>query len=384
MTRATALLATLARAGEETSARSATMDGGMEKNSTSLPLILLTLLTGIALGWLLNDLMQQPPAPLAVAPTQAPTATARATSVPTAPVPSATIAPQSPVPSPPPAATSLPATAIPPIPTVSPQPQVIGYVGHRVAAGETLEQIAARYRTSPALIKAYNMINAPLRTGRELVVPLIEPGAAGEALLVQRGNPMRPWIALTLDAGAGAAPTPRILDALRVRGITITFFLTGRWIRDNPDLVRRMVADGHELANHTMNHPDLTTLDDEAIRRELSETEAILHDIAPDAVIRPFFRPPYGAYNERVLRVALSEGYLPVYWSLDSLDSVGEPKTPEFLIARVTQKLSPDDLRGAIILAHCGSDATADALPDILDRFAAMGFEVRKLSDVMQ
>jgi peptidoglycan-N-acetylmuramic acid deacetylase len=356
----------------------------MEKNSTSLPLILLTLLTGIALGWLLNDLMQQPPAPLAVAPTQAPTATARATSVPTAPVPSATIAPQSPVPSPPPAATSLPATAIPPIPTVSPQPQVIGYVGHRVAAGETLEQIAARYRTSPALIKAYNMINAPLRTGRELVVPLIEPGAAGEALLVQRGNPMRPWIALTLDAGAGAAPTPRILDALRVRGITITFFLTGRWIRDNPDLVRRMVADGHELANHTMNHPDLTTLDDEAIRRELNETEAILHDIAPDAVIRPFFRPPYGAYNERVLRVALSEGYLPVYWSLDSLDSVGEPKTPEFLVARVTQKLSPDDLRGAIILAHCGSDATADALPDILDRFAAMGFEVRKLSDVMQ
>ena len=227
----------------------------MEKNSTSLPLILLTLLTGIALGWLLNDLMRQPPAPLAVAPTQAPAATDQATSVPTVLLPSATIAPQSPVPSPPPAATPLPATAVPPTSTASPQPQVIGYAGHRVAAGETLEQIAARYRTSPALIEAYNMIDAPLRTGRELVVPLLEPGDAGEALLVQRGNPMRPWIALTLDAGAGAAPTPRILDALRERGITITFFLTGRWIRDNPDLVRRMVADGHELANHTMNHP---------------------------------------------------------------------------------------------------------------------------------
>ena len=356
----------------------------MEQNSTSLPLILLTLLTGIALGWLLNDLMRQPPAPLAVVPTQAPTVTARATSVPTAPVPSVTIASQSPVLSLPPVVTSLPATTVPPTSTASPLPRVNGYVGHRVAAGETLEQIAARYRTSPALIKTYNMINAPLRTGRELVVPLIEPGDSGEALLVQRGNPMRPWIALTLDAGAGAAPTPRILDALRERGITITFFLTGRWIRDNPDLVRRMVADGHELANHTMNHPDLTTLDDDTIRRELKETEEILHEIAPDAVIRPFFRPPYGAYNERVLRVALSEGYLPVYWSLDSLDSVGEPKTPEFLIARVTQKLSPNDLHGAIILAHCGSDATAKALPDILDRFAAMGFEVRKLSDVMQ
>lgn len=358
----------------------------MEKNSTSLPLILLTLLTGIALGWLLNDLMRQPPAPLAVAPTQAPTLTTLvpAPSVPVLPVPSATSVSQSPVPSPPPVATLLPATAVPPASTASAPPSVIGYAGHRVAAGETVEQIAARYRTSPALIEAYNLIDAPLRAGRELVVPLIEPGDAGETLLVRRGNPTRPWVALTLDAGASAAPTPRMLDALRERGITITFFLTGRWMRANPDLVRRMVADGHELANHTMNHPDLTTLDDEAIRRELSETEAILHDIAPDAVIRPYFRPPYGAYNERVLRVALSEGYLPVYWSLDSLDSVGEPKTPEFLITRVTQKLSPDDLRGAIILAHCGSEATADALPDILDRFAAMGFEVRKLSDVMQ
>ncbi|MGQ9894051.1 MAG: polysaccharide deacetylase family protein [Roseiflexus sp.] len=356
----------------------------MEKNSTSLPLILLTLLTGIALGWLLNDLMRQPPAPLAVAPTQAPTLVTPATAVPVAPVSSATIAPQLPVPSPSPAATPPPTTTVPPTFTAAPSFQVIGYTGHRVAAGETLEQIAARYRTSPALIETYNLIDAPLRIGRELVVPLLEPGDAGEALLVQRGNPMRPWVALTLDAGAGAAPTPRILDTLRERGITITFFLTGRWMRANPDLVRRMVADGHELANHTMNHPDLTTLDDEAIRRELNETEAILHDIAPDAVIRPFFRPPYGAYNERVLRVALSEGYLPVYWSLDSLDSVGEPKTPEFLITRVTQKLSPDDLRGAIILAHCGSDATADALPGILNRFAAMGFEVRKLSDVVQ
>jgi len=359
----------------------------MEQRSTSLPLIALTLLTGIALGWFLNDLMRQPPTPLALESTATPALPQPTAAVPAAPTVAASVAPTTlPLPaSLAPTATPLPPTPEPlPTATPPPQPQVIGYVGHRVAAGETLEQIAARYRTSPALIEAYNMLEAPLRAGRELVVPLLEPGNAGEALLVQRGNPERPWIALTLDAGAGAAPTPRILKALRERGITITFFLTGRWMRANPDLVRQMVADGHELANHTVNHPDLTTIDDDAIRRELNETEAILQEIAPGATTRPFFRPPYGAYNERVLRVALAEGYLPVYWTLDSLDSVGEPKTPEFLVARVTQKLSPDDLRGAIILAHCGSDATADALPDILDRFAAMGFEVRKLSDVLQ
>lgn len=355
-----------------------------DARNTSLPLIVLTLLTGIALGWFLNDLVRRPTAPAMVAPAgvlapatpEAPPTPATVTRA------TATIAPTVAVPP-----TSIPPTIAPEptaTPRATPAPEIAGYVGHRVAVGETLDQIAARYETSPALIMSYNLLDAPPRAGHELVVPVSGAAGDGEALLVQRGGEQHPWVALTLDAGAGAAPTPRILDALRERGVTITFFLTGKWIRDNPDLVRRMVADGHELANHTMNHPDLTALDDDAIRRELAETEALLRAIAPDATTRPFFRPPYGAYNERVLRVALAEGYLPVYWTLDSLDSVGEPKTPAFLLERVTQKLAPEELRGAIILAHCGSEATADALPQILDRFAAMGFEVRKLSEVMR
>ncbi len=359
----------------------------MEYRNTSLPLIVLTLLTGVALGWFFNDLMRRPPTPLALEPASPPAMTAPTAAVPAAPTATVTAAPPilPPTASPVPTVTPLPPTPEPqPTATPLPPPRVVGYAGHRVLAGETLEQIAERYGSSVALIETYNRLDAPPRAGRELVVPLLAPTDAGDALLVQRGGRERPWVALTLDAGAGAEPTPRMLQALRDRGVTITFFLTGRWMRANPDLVRQIVADGHELANHTVNHPDLTTVDDDTIRRELNETEAILQEIAPGATTRPFFRPPYGAYNERVLRVALAEGYLPVYWTLDSLDSVGEPKTPEFLVERVTQKLSPDDLRGAIILAHCGSDATADALPEILDRFAAMGFEVRKLSDVLR
>ena len=84
-----------------------------------------------------------------------------------------------------------------------------------------------------------------------------------------------------------------------------------------------------------------------------------------------------------MLRLVAGEGYLPIYWTLDSLDSVGEPKTADFLFERITGKLPPDKLRGAIILAHCGSQPTADALPRILDRFAEMGFEVKKVSEVL-
>jgi peptidoglycan-N-acetylmuramic acid deacetylase len=265
-------------------------------------------------------------------------------------------------------------------------PRVAGYVGHVVAAGETLEQIAAAGGGSAEAITTYNRLRAGPTAGRALIVPRLEGRSATLAdtpIMVRRGPATRPWVALTLDAGAGNNGVEHILDALRKRDVRITFFLTGKWVARNPELTRRIVADGHELANHTYHHPDLTMLDDDAIRDELATTEAALREVAPEATLRPFFRPPYGAYDERVQRVVQAEGYLPVYWTLDSLDSVGKPKSPEFLLQRVTAKLPPAELRGAIILAHCGIDGTAEALPAILDRFAEMGFEVRPLSEVL-
>jgi peptidoglycan/xylan/chitin deacetylase (PgdA/CDA1 family) len=275
-----------------------------------------------------------------------------------------------------------------PIPAPSPQPpapEIAGYIGHIVARGETLATIAERAGSTPDLIARYNLLAGEPGTGRALIVPRLagrDATLASQPLLVQRGRADKPWVALTLDAGASSAPTPRMLEALRERRITITFFLTGKWIKDNPDLARQIAADGHEIANHTFTHPDLTRLGDAALRQELADTEALLKQTA-GVSSRPLFRPPYGAYDEQVLRAVVGQGYLPIYWTLDSLDSVGEPKTPEFLLERVTRKLTPEQLRGAIILAHCGSDATADALPKILDRFAEMGFEVKKVSEVL-
>jgi peptidoglycan/xylan/chitin deacetylase (PgdA/CDA1 family) len=265
-------------------------------------------------------------------------------------------------------------------------PRIIGYRGHVVAPGETLEQIAVAGGSSAEAITAYNRLGTPPTAGRALIVPQLEARTvtlADTSIMVRRGPATRPWVALTLDAGAGSQGTEQILDALREREVRITFFLTGKWIAKNPELTRRIVADGHELANHTYHHPDLTTLDDDAIRDELRSTEAALREVAPAATLRPFFRPPFGAYDERVQRVVQAEGYLPVYWTLDSLDSVGKPKSPQFLLERVTAKLPPAELRGAILLAHCGIAGTADALPAILDRFSEMGFEVRPLSDVL-
>jgi peptidoglycan/xylan/chitin deacetylase (PgdA/CDA1 family) len=387
-------------------------------SNTNLLLLLLTFVTGLALGWLINDFVRPramrpagiaapqiaaPAATTAPSPTAEPSATPQPTATsapsPTAepsatPQPTATTAPSPTVePSATPQPTSTARPTEPPqsaAPTRAPAPgaqdQIVGYAAHQVAPGETLDEIAVAGGSTAALISDYNHLSGAPQAGRALIVPQ-QAGRVGKLdnapLLVERGRTEHPWVALTLDAGASAAPTPRMLKALRDRGITITFFLTGAWIRDNPELARQIVADGHEIANHTVTHPDLRTMSDEQIGQELADTDAIMR-ATTGVGTQPFFRPPYGAYNKRVLQTVQSAGYLSIYWTLDSLDSVGEPKTPEFLLERVTGKLDAEQLRGAIILAHCGSEPTADALPAILDRFAAMGFEVKKVSEVLE
>jgi len=348
--------------------------------NTSLLLIVLTLITGIALGWLLRELVDgtPPAAPTSAPPTQA---AAQPTASPT---PAPTPAPTAPtVPSPTSMSMPLPTLAPTPAPTAQ---AIAGYIGHQVAPGETLETIAAAGGSTAELIAHYNLLDGDLQPGRALIVPQltgIPSRLVSEPLLVQKGSAGRPWVALTLDAGASADPVPGMLATLREHHVRLTFFLTGKWIEDNPELTRQIIADGHEIANHSFNHPDLRKLSDDAIRKELVDTEALLDETAGGASMRPFFRPPFGAYDTRVLRLVEAEGYVPIYWTFDSLDSVGEPKTADFLLDRITNHLPPEQLRGAIILAHCGSQPTADALPRILDRFAEMGIEVKKLSEVL-
>jgi peptidoglycan/xylan/chitin deacetylase (PgdA/CDA1 family) len=365
--------------------------------NTSLPLIILTLLAGVALGWLLRDTLA---APAALAPTPGPTVQPTpAPSMAAAPtVAPRTLTPAAPQPTATAQATPIQLQTAAPKPTTISKPSPIpastpaqpaaapgDYAGHVVEQGETLATIAARGGSTPELIARYNRLEGEPRPGRMLIVPRVagaDSALESAPLLVQRGQADKPWVALTLDAGADAAPVPAMLKTLREHNVKITFFLTGKWIKDNPDLARQIVADGHEIANHTFTHPDMRNLSDTAILKELADTEALLQ-ATTGASSRPLFRPPYGAYDERVLRLVVGAGYLPIYWTLDSLDSVGEPKTPDFLFERVTAKLTPEKLRGAIILAHCGSQPTAEALPRILDRFVELGLEVKKVSEIL-
>lgn len=185
-----------------------------------------------------------------------------------------------------------------------------------------------------------------------------------------RGSDAKQQVALTFDAGASSEPTTAILDALKSAGVHSTMFLTGAWIKDNPALVRRILADGHQVANHTMTHPDLVTLADAEIQQQLADT-ARLYQETTGAQIAPYFRPPFGSRDKRVLQVAWRAGYRAVYWTLDSGDWVADA-TP----AGVRDKVLQGTKNGYIVIMHLGSPQTAQVLPDVLKGLLGAGFRL--------
>jgi peptidoglycan/xylan/chitin deacetylase (PgdA/CDA1 family) len=176
-------------------------------------------------------------------------------------------------------------------------------------------------------------------------------------------------IALTFDLGGEAAPVPAILAALRAARVRATFFVTGRWAAAHPLLLRRIVADGHALGNHSDTHADLTRLPDTRIAKELQGAEARVRRACGRST-RPLFRPPYGACDARVRRIAAALGYRLVLWSVDAHDSMKEHLRPADIEDQVMMRARP----GGIVLLHGGSPATAIALPRLLRTLRGAGY----------
>lgn len=182
-------------------------------------------------------------------------------------------------------------------------------------------------------------------------------------------------IAISFDASWGSEYTQKILDILRENELKTTFFLTGFWIEKYPDLVKKIVAEGHELGNHTWTHPHLNTLEKESIKTELERVHAALTDLSGSEPT--LFRPPFGEYSDKVIQGASELGYLTIQWSVDSLDwkELGE----EAIIKRVTTGIHP----GAIVLFHNNGRYTADALPEIIAFAKDKGYEIVPISQVL-
>lgn len=184
-------------------------------------------------------------------------------------------------------------------------------------------------------------------------------------------------MALTFDSGAAAGSTAEILDTLRENGVRSTFFITGQWAESNPTLVKRMVAEGHTISNHSYSHPDFTKIGDAALVSELSRTEETIKRIA-GVSSKPYFRPPFGAYDNRVLRLLGQEGYKAIFWTLDSTDW-REESTAESVRRQVVTKSGA----GYIVVHHSAPDKTAKALPLIIRQLREKGLQIVNLPELL-
>jgi peptidoglycan-N-acetylglucosamine deacetylase len=185
-------------------------------------------------------------------------------------------------------------------------------------------------------------------------------------------------VALTFDAGSDRGFAVEILDTLAAHGIEASFGMTGTWAESNPDLVRRMVEEGHALINHTYDHPHMETLSTEQRLLQLARAEEIINGIT-GTTTKPYFRPPYGSYNNQVLIDVASAGYrYSVMWSVDCLGWKGLP--PADVAARCENALQP----GAILLMHVGAASTDyAALEDIIAAIDRGGYRYATIPELL-
>jgi len=185
-----------------------------------------------------------------------------------------------------------------------------------------------------------------------------------------------PHLALTFDDGPHGSLTPRLLDMLAQRDVKATFYVIGRNVEAYPDIARRIVAEGHEIANHTFTHPALSKLTSARVAEELRRTHEIVLDVT--GVRMTNLRPPYGAFNDQVRQVAFDgHGYDTIMWSVDPLDWKYRNT------ARVTRELVSGAAPGAVLLCHDIHKTTIAAIPATLDQLLARNFQFVTVAELL-
>lgn len=194
------------------------------------------------------------------------------------------------------------------------------------------------------------------------------------------GNLNQPVLYITFDAGYENGYTEQILDALKKHNVTATFFVVGPYIKENPDLVKRMVADGHTVGNHSYSHPNMTTKSKEQFLRELEKTQNEFKKVIGEDMPL-FYRPPEGKFSTENLQWAKDAGYTTILWSSAYVDwNTDSQPSHEYAYEKIAQRT----FNGAIFLLHSTSATNAEILDQQLTRWEQAGYtfgDIRMLGD---
>lgn len=192
----------------------------------------------------------------------------------------------------------------------------------------------------------------------------------------------KPTVYLTMDEGYEFSDnTTRILNTALEKKVGITFFITGSFIGDHPELVKRMAEEGHQVANHSVNHPSLPKLlqseGAEAMMKELTELEKS-YEALTGAKLSRLIRPPMGEYSPQMLALLNNNGFVPVFWSFAYVDwYVDNQPVPSAALDQILGELHD----GSVILIHAVSKTNVEILPELIDGIRERGYEIALLPD---
>lgn len=194
------------------------------------------------------------------------------------------------------------------------------------------------------------------------------------------GDDSEKVIYLTFDCGYENGNTEPILDALKKHNATATFFVVGHFLETAPDLVKRMVEEGHIVGNHTYHHPDMSSISDlDAFQKELDDVADSFYEIT-GTTLSPYYRPPQGKANAENIKMAQELGYNTVFWSLAYVDWDTENQpSHDAAFEKLTSRIHP----GAIVLLHNTSRTNGEILDELLTKWEDMGYHFRPLSELV-
>lgn len=183
---------------------------------------------------------------------------------------------------------------------------------------------------------------------------------------------------LTFDNGYENGYTGQILDVLRQKKVPAAFFVTGHYVNDQPELLKRMAAEGHIIGNHSWSHPDMSQISAQQIREELSRVKEAVAKVTGQ-VRMDYLRPPRGIFSEHSLKVSHELGYTNVFWSVAYKDwDTKQQRGKRYAYDNVMSQLHA----GAILLLHSVSRDNAEALGDIIDAAREQGYQFRSLHEL--
>lgn len=186
-------------------------------------------------------------------------------------------------------------------------------------------------------------------------------------------------IYLTFDAGFENGNTAKILDVLKNKNVKACFFLVGNYMEKEPELVKRMVEEGHIVGNHTYHHKDMANMNTkEDFLKELTDLEDLYRQIVGEEM-KKYYRPPQGKYTAEQLNWAKEKGYKTIFWSLAYVDweEDNQPSREEAM-EKLTKRIHP----GAIVLLHSTSNTNGEILQDIIEKWQEMGYEFGTLDEL--